>query len=147
MIWPPTLQKDQSQPLVISCSCAVDDKAGESLTGARLGGKALNRLGHAIGVKPDFLAVASVGVADGPVKNREPGARPKWIGAPEADRLEPAADEWSAVTAGECGAGNTRNAWAQNDVAAVKFRLRGCMWIGELSCELEKATANQYTVH
>src|SRR5262249_54299602 len=34
-----------------SLSCAVDDKAGESLTGARLGGKALNRLGHRYGLR------------------------------------------------------------------------------------------------
>jgi len=35
----------------------------------------------------------------------------------------------------------------QNDVAAVKFGLRACMRSGELSRELEKATANQYTLH
>jgi hypothetical protein len=45
------------------------------------------------------------------------------------------ADERSAVTAGECGVRNTRNAWAQNDIAAVKFGLRACMRSGELSRE------------
>jgi hypothetical protein len=51
-------------------------------------------------------------------------------------RLEPAADERSAVTASECGAGNTRNAWAQTNIAAVKFRLRACLRIGELSQQI-----------
>ena len=61
--------------------------------------------------------------------------------------LDYSADEQLPVWDDQCGARNSRNAWAQNHVAAVKFGLRACMRSGELSRELEKATANQYTVH
>ena len=61
--------------------------------------------------------------------------------------LDYSADEQLPVGDEQRGARNSRNAWAQNHVAAVKFGLRACMRSGELSRELEKATANQYTVH